>query len=128
MLFSDECWSEGDLAASLEDPARRFWSATEGGELLGFCGISQSFEQGDLLTIGVCPAHRRKGVGQALLSAAIAAFREQGGKQLFLEVRRSNRGAQAFYERAGFAPVGVRRGYYHRPEEDGLVYCMEVRD
>ena len=126
MLFSEESWSEADLAASLEDPSRRFWSAMEGDVLVGFCGISQSFEQGDLLTIGVHPDHRRKGIGNALLSVALESFAQSGGRELFLEVRASNEGAKHLYEKFGFLPIGVRRGYYQQPKEDGLVYRLEV--
>ena len=126
MLFSEESWNEADLAASLEDPSRRFWSAMEGDVLVGFCGISQSFEQGDLLTIGVHPDHRRKGIGNALLSVALESFAQSGGKELFLEVRASNEGAKRLYEKFGFLPIGMRRGYYQQPKEDGLVYRLEV--
>ena len=92
-LFSKESWSEAAFAASLADPSRTFWVAMEGETLLGFCGLSQSFEQGDILNIGVCPAQRGKGIGSLLLQEAINAFKEQGGKELFLEVRASNAAA-----------------------------------
>ena len=38
-----------------------------------------------------------------------------------LEVRVSNSGAQALYRRFGFAPVGIRRGYYIETGEDAIV-------
>lgn len=125
-LFSKESWSEADFIQSLSDPTRAFWVAKEGEALLGFCGISQSFEQGDLLNIGVCPEARGKGIASALLAAALQAFKEAEGKELFLEVRASNGAAQALYEKFGFRRIGVRRGYYQQPMEDGLVYCLEV--
>ena len=40
---------------------------------------------------------------------------------LTLEVRMSNSGAQALYQRFGFVPAGVRRGYYPETREDALV-------
>ena len=125
-LFSKESWSEAAFAASLADPSRTFWVAMEGETLLGFCGLSQSFEQGDILNIGVCPAQRGKGIGSLLLQEAINAFKEQGGKELFLEVRASNAAAKALYEKFGFQRIGVRKNYYQQPAEDGLIYKLEV--
>ncbi|MBQ9953286.1 MAG: ribosomal protein S18-alanine N-acetyltransferase [Clostridia bacterium] len=123
-LFSKESWSEADFEASLTDPSRFFWVATEGETLLGFCGLSQSFEQGDILNIGVCPDARGKGIGSQLLRQAIKTFQEQGGKELFLEVRASNAAAKALYEKFGFRQIGIRKGYYQQPAEDGLVYRL----
>ena len=36
-------------------------------------------------------------------------------------MRTSNEPAQALYRRFGFAPAGVRKGYYRDPVEDALV-------
>jgi ribosomal-protein-alanine N-acetyltransferase len=47
-----------------------------------------------------------------------------GANSLTLEVRVSNRSAQALYQRFGMAPVGVRKRYYK--DEDALV--MWVHD
>lgn len=127
-LFSKESWSEEAFTASLADPSRTFWVAMEGETLLGFCGLSQSFEQGDILNIGVCPAQRGKGIGSLLLQEAINAFKEQGGKELFLEVRASNAAAKALYEKFRFQRIGVRKNYYQQPAEDGLIYKLEVSE
>lgn len=125
-LFSNEFWSEEDFYSSLNDSTRIFFAAHEAGVFLGCCGLQQSCEQGDILTIAVDPDHRRKGIGSALLQAAVAAFARQGGTALFLEVRASNESAKALYQKHGFQQIGVRRGYYQQPKEDGLVYVLEV--
>lgn len=127
-LFSAECWSEQAFADSLADETRRFWVAKEGERLLGFCGLSQSFEQGDILNIAVDPAHRQKGVGAALLRTAVEAFTALGGKELFLEVRASNVPARRLYEKCGFLPIGTRHNYYQQPAEDGIIYKLEVKE
>lgn len=125
-LFSGECWSEEDFASSLADPSRMFFVACEGARFLGCGGLQKSFEQGDILTVGVDPDCRRGGVGSALLAAMLEAFRQEGGQTLFLEVRASNTPARRLYEKFGFSQIGVRRNYYQQPQEDGLVYCLEV--
>lgn len=126
LLFSAECWSEQDFYDSLEDSSRIFLAAYEGNVFLGCCGLQQSFEQGDILTVGVHPDHRRKGVGSRLLEELLRIFKEQGGKTLFLEVRASNASAAALYEKFGFRRIGCRKNYYRQPTEDGLIYSLEV--
>jgi ribosomal-protein-alanine N-acetyltransferase len=42
-------------------------------------------------------------------------------EQYTLEVRQSNEGAIALYERFGFRGAGHRRGYYHDNREDALI-------
>ena len=56
------------------------------------------------------------------------AARSLGARSLFLEVRPSNRGAQALYTRFGFRKIAVRRGYYpaHAGREDALVLTLPL--
>ena len=54
--------------------------------------------------IAVLPAHRGRGVGQALLAAAEAHARERGCCKLTLEVLTGNSVALRSYQRFGFAP------------------------
>jgi [ribosomal protein S18]-alanine N-acetyltransferase len=44
---------------------------------------------------------------------------------LTLEVRKSNKGAQALYEKFGFKKSHIRKDYYIT--EDAVVYVKEVR-
>jgi ribosomal-protein-alanine N-acetyltransferase len=55
------------------------------------------------------------------MAVAARASVTRGCKNLTLEVRVSNHGAQELYRRFGFAPAGVRRGYYPENGEDALV-------
>ncbi|MEN6608820.1 MAG: ribosomal protein S18-alanine N-acetyltransferase [Bryobacteraceae bacterium] len=71
----------------------------------------------EILNIAVAPDARRRGLGQALL---FEAFGRHPG-EFFLEVRESNRRAQALYGKLGFGQAGIRRSYYDSPREDGIV-------
>jgi ribosomal-protein-alanine N-acetyltransferase len=71
----------------------------------------------EILNLAVDPALRRRGVASRL----IAEFLHSDEGDVFLEVRESNEDAKAFYVRRGFAEVGLRPGYYHRPVEDAVV-------
>jgi ribosomal protein S18 acetylase RimI-like enzyme len=58
------------------------------------------------LGLGVAPAHRRRGLGTALLAATIQLAREQGAAILSLSVSERNQAARRLYDRAGFIAVG----------------------
>ena len=57
-------------------------------------------------------------------------FERTGGRRhrgYTLEVRVSNDGAIRLYERLGFSPTGVRRGYYTDNREDALIMWRDAR-
>jgi ribosomal-protein-alanine N-acetyltransferase len=64
---------------------------------------------------------RRRGLGSRLLGEFLNLVRDQGGSEIYLEVRESNRAARKLYEKWAFVESGVRRSYYHDPPEDALV-------
>lgn len=84
----------------------------EGNEPVGYFVLMPGVEEAELLDIGVAPAHQRKGLGRALLRAALDAARGFAARRVLLEVRRSNVVALALYRGAGFREIAVRRGYY----------------
>jgi ribosomal protein S18 acetylase RimI-like enzyme len=63
-------------------------------------------------------ALRRRGVGRALMEAAIDEARRRGARRLTLRVLASNLGARRLYERCGFVVEGVLRGEFHLDGED----------
>jgi ribosomal protein S18 acetylase RimI-like enzyme len=77
------------------------------GTLIGYATAHMTYEThhaerglyvGDLY---VAPAHRRRGVGRALMAAAAAAGRARGAAHLWWTARPGNAAAQAFYRRLG---------------------------
>jgi ribosomal protein S18 acetylase RimI-like enzyme len=55
-----------------------------------------------LYDLVVEPAHRRQGVGVALLDAAFADFTKRGAPRVLLFTAYKNHGAQSLFERVGF--------------------------
>jgi ribosomal-protein-alanine N-acetyltransferase len=82
-------------------------------------------EEMHILNLTVAPDRRRSGLGSVLLGQVLAQGARRGASRVFLEVRRSNRAAQALYERFGFFTLAVRPEYYTDPREDAFVLCRE---
>jgi mycothiol synthase len=83
------------------DPA--FWRlAVAGDELAGAALAFGDRGFGWILELGVLPAHRKHGLGVALLQSAFRALVERGNRRIGLEVDSENEtGATRLYERAG---------------------------
>jgi ribosomal-protein-alanine N-acetyltransferase len=126
-VFPDP-WSHGMFAAHLRyGPPEMFLVAeSPDGALLGYALMRAVMDESELLNIAVAPSARRRGVGIALLRAAMATCAAHGAERMLLEVRQSNVAARALYEAHGFAAVGRRRGYYHSPREDAVIMRAEM--
>lgn len=96
-------------------------------KLVGYAVVWVAGSEAELGDLAVREEARCRGIGTALLEAALVASARMGAEQMFLEVRRSNISARRLYERAGFAVVGWRRGYYSRPVEDAAVMRRSLR-
>lgn len=90
-------------------------------EIAGYAVCWAVFDQGELGNIAVAPAWRHQGVARLLLERVIRTMRERGVRELYLEVRLTNKIAQHLYRAYGFREVGIRRAYYSNPTEDALV-------
>lgn len=106
--------------------SRAYFVARVGRQIVGYAGVMISFEDAHVTTVAVDPAWQRRGIATRLLVALARESLVRGAQHLTLEVRMSNKGAQALYRRFGFAPVGVRKNYYPETNEDALV--MWVHD
>jgi ribosomal protein S18 acetylase RimI-like enzyme len=62
--------------------------------------------------LAVDPAVQRRGVGRALLVAAVEEARQRGARRLTLNVLATNPGARTLYADCGFVVEGVRRGEF----------------
>jgi ribosomal-protein-alanine N-acetyltransferase len=123
--FTDP-WSEASFHEVLALPGTIALIGEVDGAAVGYFLAREILGSAELLNLAVTPERRRRGIGQQLLEAGLAAVRNRGGREIFLEVRASNTAAQALYLGHGFRPAGKRRGYYQRPTEDALVLHLQL--
>lgn len=93
--------------------------------IFGYASIWLMVDEAHLTSIAVREAHRRQGIGELLLISIIDLSVQIKAEVVTLEVRSSNLGAQALYEKYGFAKVGMRRGYYSEDGEDAIIMTTE---
>jgi len=79
-----------------------------------------------VLNVATAPDHRRRGVGRAVLQAALDVGRQKRCSLATLEVRRSNAAALELYRSFGFRPVGIRPNYYVDEGEDAIVMVLDL--
>jgi putative acetyltransferase len=87
--------------------------APEGDQVLGCCDVLRQFGQArqhaGRLGIWLAPDARGKGLGQRLLTAALAQAAARGITRVELSVRVDNPSAKRLYERCGFHVEGLQR-------------------
>lgn len=121
-LFTDG-WSEASLRSSLaQDYVKMIVAVSEAeDQILGYHIFYTSLDEGDIARIAVDTSCRRMGIGDELLQAMWEYCVEAGIVRVMLEVRESNQSAIALYEKHGFHALGIRRGYYQNPLENGVI-------
>ena len=102
----------------------------ESAQIVGFSIVSNIVGEAHLLNICVHKSFSRQGYGTLLLNATVRRAITESCDSMLLEVRESNEGAKAMYEKFGFSMIGRRKNYY--PSEDGredaLMYQLLLAD
>jgi [ribosomal protein S18]-alanine N-acetyltransferase len=113
-------WSLAMFVLELSKPSGICLAATRAGELVGYLVCSRYDRVWHLMNVAIDPVERRQGLATALLQELLDRVDDERA-QYTLEVRQSNDGAIALYERFGFRAAGLRRRYYQDNGEDALI-------
>jgi ribosomal-protein-alanine N-acetyltransferase len=113
-------WSRQSYVKFAEENGSLALVLETNGRISGFLVGRWVGDQAEVLNLAVRNSHRGKGEGRTLLTAALGEFASTGGKSVYLEVRESNTSAISFYEKHGFAKMGLRKGYYREPDEGAV--------
>ncbi len=103
------------------------WVCEELDKILGYSIVSIAVGEAHILNICVDPAEQNQGIGRKMLENLIETARGRA-ETIFLEVRPSNLGAIALYEKMGFNEIGIRKGYYpaEHGREDAIMLALEL--
>jgi len=82
------------------------------GSAIGFALGRIAADECELLSLGIAPEHRARGVGAKLLAASMDHATSEGATRFFLEVAEDNQPALKLYRAHGLAAVGRRPDYY----------------
>lgn len=114
-------WSARSFLDTLERLDTIYLVAEDEGAILGYCGLWQSFEEGEIPNVAVAKEARRQGIGRKMLETLFQYGKEAGVEAFTLEVRESNQPAIHLYESLGFESVGIRKGFYEKPKENAVI-------
>lgn len=109
-------WTPERVAASVRSSIAIAAVARDSDRITGFGIMRYGDDEAHLDLFGVADRYRRLGVGRRLLQWLEKPALVAGVSSVFLEVRASNRGAQAFYERLGYRKLGSIENYYQGRE------------
>lgn len=128
-LCFSEPWSRRSLEELLDCEYAVYFVAKdeESGTVAGYAGMYVSFDVGNINNVGVLPQFRRCGIGKRLMNELCSYCKNNSITLLTLEVRESNLPAIGLYESLGFENVGVRKNYYKKPLENGVLYNLEIK-
>ena len=118
-------WSEAGFLSSLQSEDTLYLAVRKSGQLIGYCGFLQSFDEADITNVAVDETYRGCGVASRMLGKLMELGKTRGILRYTLEVRVSNASAIHVYEKLGFHSVGIRKNFYDRPKEDAMIMWTE---
>ena len=113
-------WTLEQIQADLAQDQTWHALAYDGEEVIGFLAVQENLFEAEVLQIAVKGDYQGQGIASALFAQLPA------DKEIFLEVRKSNQRAQAFYKKEKMAVIAERKAYYHDPVEDAIIMKREI--
>jgi ribosomal-protein-alanine N-acetyltransferase len=120
-------WSRSMFASELAKPTSICLGAFEGDRLVGYIINSRYVDAWHVMNVAIDPDYHRRGIATGLLERLFELTQDDERRGYTLEVRVTNAAAIGLYEKLGFEPRGVRRGYYTDNREDALIMWREPR-
>jgi ribosomal-protein-alanine N-acetyltransferase len=113
-LFPYSPWSASQYKEEFSSPTRHFVVATDTEQnIIGYAGVfAPGGAEADVLTVGVIPGQRGKGVARELMALITDWAKEQGSIAMMLEVKVDNHDAIGLYESLGYSKLNIRKDYF----------------
>ena len=119
-------WIRSMFEAELEGPVSHSAVLEVDGALVGYAIYRVILDEAHLMNIAIERPYRGQGLGLRLLEHVMRDSKALGGRQMFLEVRVTNRVARELYLKTGFEEVGLRRNYYQDNGEDAILMTCQM--
>jgi [ribosomal protein S18]-alanine N-acetyltransferase len=110
--FPDDPWDAAAIGRILALPGAFGYVGWDGEVPAGFVLACDLGDEAEILSLGVLPQCRRRGVAGALAEAVFAEARRRHLASVVLEVAVGNEAARRLYAKLGFVQVGRRPRYY----------------
>ena len=126
--FGNDAWSKSNMKSELVAPHTTYVVAEQGDLLIGYAGLNKlaSSTSADIQTIAVTDSHRGSGIGRALMQSLLEVAKQQGAKDVFLEVREDKPTPQALYGSLGFVAIDRRENYYQPDGVAAIVMRLDL--
>jgi ribosomal-protein-alanine N-acetyltransferase len=113
-LFPYSPWSASQYKEEFSSPTRHFVVAVdEAQNIIGYAGVfAPGGAEADVLTVGVIPSQRGKGIARQLMVLITDWAKQQGSIAMMLEVKVDNLEAIGLYESLGYSKLNVRKDYF----------------
>ncbi|MCY7023554.1 MULTISPECIES: ribosomal protein S18-alanine N-acetyltransferase [Streptococcus] len=115
-------WTAAQVAEVLRSDVNSCALAADESQLVGFLVWQETDFEAEVLQIAVLPSYQGQKIATALFNFLPA------DKEIFLEVRESNKPALLFYKKEKFEEIARRKAYYHAPVEDAIVMKREIHE
>ena len=115
-------WTANQVAEVLRSDVNSCALAEDEGLLVGFLVWQETDFEAEVLQIAVLPSYQGQKIATALFDFLPA------NKEIFLEVRESNKPALLFYKKERFEEIARRKAYYYAPVEDAIVMKREIHE
>lgn len=112
-------WTANQVTEVLRSDVNSCALAADENQLVGFLVWQETDFEAEVLQIAVLPIYQGQKIATALFDFLPA------DKEIFLEVRESNKPALLFYKKEKFEEIARRKAYYHAPVEDAIVMKRE---
>ena len=119
-------WSRSMFASELAKSTSICLGALEGDRLVGYIVNSRYVDAWHVMNVAVDPDYQGRGIATRLLERLFELTADDDRRGYTLEVRISNVDAIRLYEKLGFEPRGIRRGYYTDNREDALIMWRDA--
>ena len=122
VVYEVSPWTAGQVEEVLRSNVNSCALAEDESKLVGFLVWQETDFEAEVLQIAVLPSYQGRKIATALFDFLPA------DKEIFLEVRESNKPALLFYKKEKFEEIARRKAYYHAPVEDAIVMKREIHE